>query len=193
MGFFDFLKKNKQDDADYVVPRDSQERWCLDTCSIWCASVGGDASKLGGRFSKKSSIQVLRRDWAITVTNDPNCARNFIEQDIRPILDNKSGEASELSWNYSLCAQLLCLAYSAEMITRSQYNTLFAELASNYQANFTSWEHMVEQYFVGYAEATGNLTGVENRKEIYKKLIMESSPNFKMDWKLSFREWEYNY
>lgn len=184
MGLFNFLDASKQKDAEFVVPQNDQERWCLDTHSLWCASTGGDASKLGGRFSKKSAITVLKRDWGVNVVK--GCGENFLAEYIKPIIAMKSQDKSQLSWEYSLCGQLLCLGYSAEIITREQYNQHFFQLALKYQQQFISWADMVEHYFIGYENATGNIEGVSYRKEVYAELNAPNSLNFKMDWNTIF-------
>ncbi|MFI3200977.1 MAG: DUF1266 domain-containing protein [Eubacteriales bacterium] len=184
MGVFDFLGSNKQKDEAFVVPKTEQERWCLDTYSIWCASTGGDASKLSGRFSKKSASTVLKRDWGVSIS--AGCGEQFLEDYIKPTIVMQSEDKGEISWEYGCCAQLLCLAYAAELITREQHNEQFFKLAKCYQLHFTSWEEMAEQYFIGYENATGNIAGVNMRKETYKELKAPNSLNFKVDWNISF-------
>lgn len=184
MGIFDFLSSKKERNVEFVIPKNDFEKWYLDTHSLWCASVGGDASKLGGRFSKKSAITILKRDWVVAIS--AGCGEKFLEEYIQPIIEIKTEEKSELAWEYSLGGQLLCLAYAAEIITREQYNEQFIKLAKLYQKVFISWEDMVEQYFIGYEVATGNIEGVYMRKEIYKELNADTSPNFKIDWNTSF-------
>lgn len=184
MGLFNFLSSNKQKDAEFVIAQNDKERWCLDTYSLWCASTGGDPSKLGGRFSKKSATTILKRDWMVSISK--GCCDSFLVEYIKPVIDMESTEKSELAWEYSLCGQLLCLGYSAEIITRDQYNQNLFELAKKYQQQFKSWEDMVEQYFIGYENATGNTEGVNYRKEVYQVLNGPNSPNFKTHWNTSF-------
>ncbi|MFI3255604.1 MAG: hypothetical protein R3Y63_14925 [Eubacteriales bacterium] len=79
MGIFDFLGGNKQNDEAFVLPKNDQERWCLDTYSLWCASAGGDETKLSGRFTKKSASTVLKRDWGVSIY--AGCGETFLKQE----------------------------------------------------------------------------------------------------------------
>lgn len=184
MGILDIFGLNKEKNEEFVIPKNRQERWCLDTYSLWCSSAGGDPSKVGGRFSKKSATVVLKRDWAVDIFK--GCDEKFLKEYIDPVIAMKSESKSELAWEYSCCGQLLCLGYSAEIITKEQYNKYFFQLAKEYQRNFTSWEDMIEAYFIGYENATGNTEEADFRRQVYNLLKAPDTQNFKEQWNLQF-------
>ena len=179
-----FTKKANKRDEEFGLPKNDKEKWCLDICSIWCFSANGNSTILGGGFTAKSAKLVLSRDWGLTI--NANASNELLDNYIAPMINSTQNDKTELAWEYCCAGQLLCLGYAAEIIDRNQYNTNMFEIAKKLQINFTDWEDMVEKYFEGYLNQTGNEDELDYRIKVYSALKADSSPNFATDWNTNF-------
>ena len=184
MGIFDRFIKNNKTDKEFGVPKNDQEKWCLDICSVWCFAVNGKQNLLGGGFTSKSTKKILSRDWGLTI--DENSSNVLIQEYVIPKINGKYEDLTVLAWEYCCAAQLLCLGYASEIITRETYNLHMFEIAKKLQSKFTSWQEMIENYFDGYLNATGNEDELEFRIKCFLSLNSENSDNFKTDWNTKF-------